>query len=200
LWVCLALYFTFERNRLAVGLAVLLSSVYIRTDNVLLALCVLAYLSLITKQVDKWKAAILAGVAVASVWTINHFAGDYGWRMLYYRGFIAAPLAPGEFIAQFTFADYQRVLRSGIVVLINGNFVPYLLLGAVGYFASTKQVMKRVFVIVIAFSAAHFVIFPLAEDRYLALYYVVASLTAISAVPMVIRKVGAEVKVRVAAQ
>jgi hypothetical protein len=203
LWVCLALYLIFERSRLAVGLVVLLSGVYVRTDNVLLALCVLAYLSLITRQMDKWKAAVLACVAIGSVFVINHFAGDYGWRMLYYRGFIAPPLAPGEFVAQFTFADYQRVLRSGIVALTGGNFIPYLLFGTIGYFSSyftsKKQSMRKVFVIVIAFSAAHFIIFPLAEDRYLALYYVVAGLTAISAIPVANGRAGAEVSVRVAA-
>ena len=188
-WVCLALYLIFERNRIAAGLAVLLIGVYIRTDNALLVLCVVAYLSLVTKQVDKWKAAVLAGVAVASVFTINHFAGDYGWRLLYYRGFIAPPLAPGEFVAQFTFADYQRALRSGLAALLGGNFVSYFLFGVIGYFASTKPAMRKVFIVVITFSATHFIIFPLAEDRYLALYYVVAGLTAISAVPLLTGRV-----------
>jgi len=199
LWVCLALYLIFERNSLTAGLTVLLSSVYVRTDNVLLVLCVLAYLGVRTKQVDKWKAAVLAGVAVASVYTINHFAGDYGWRLLYYRGFIAPPIAPGEFVAHFSLADYERALRSGIAALINGNFVPYLFFGMIGYLASTKQSMRKIFGIVIVFSAMHFIIFPLALDRYLALYYVVASLAAISAVPVVTKHAEAEIKAGVVA-
>jgi hypothetical protein len=199
LWVCLALYLIFERSHLPAGLLLLLSSIFVRTDNVLLALCVLAYLGLITRQVDMWKAAVLAGVAVASVFTINHFAGDYGWKLLYYRGFIAPPLAPGEFVAQFTLSDYLRVLRSGTVALIDGNFVPYLFFGAIGYFVSAKQAMKKVFIIAVVFSAAHFLIFPLAEDRYLAVYYVVAGLTAISAIPAVIKRAAPEVSVRIAA-
>jgi hypothetical protein len=179
-WTCLALYFIFERKRLALGLVFLLSSVYIRTDNVLLALAVLAYLCLLTDELEKWQAAILGVVAVISVFAINHYAGDYGWRMLYYRGFIAAPLAPGEFVAQFSFADYKQALRTGLSALVNGHFIPYLLFGSIGYLTLRKRALGAVFAIVIAFAAVHFVIFPLVEDRYFSLFYVVAGLTAIS--------------------
>jgi hypothetical protein len=180
-WTCLALYFIFERRRFAIGLVFLLSSVYIRTDNVLLALLVLAYLCLRMNELDKWKAGTLGVVAVLSVFAINHFAGDYGWRMLYYRGFIAAPLAPGEFVAQFSFADYNRALRTGLSAIFNGNFIPYLLFGLIGYLAMRKRTLGAVFAIVIAFAALHFVIFPLVEDRYFSLFYVVTGLTVISA-------------------
>jgi hypothetical protein len=179
-WTCLALYFIFERKLLALGLVFLLSSVYIRTDNVLLALAVLAYLCLLTNELDKWKAALLAVVAVVSVFAINHFAGDYGWRMLYYRGFIAAPLAPGEFVAQFSFADYKRALRTGLSALVNGHFIPYLLFGSIGYLTLRRRALGAVFAIVTAFAAVHFVIFPLVEDRYFSLFYVIAGLTAVS--------------------
>jgi hypothetical protein len=103
--------------------------------------------------------------------------------MLYYRGFIGPPLAPGEFLAQFTLADYQRALRSGIVGLLNGYFVPFLLLGVFGFLASRSPVMKTIFVIAMTFSFMHFIIFPLPEDRYLSLFYVITSLTAITSVP-----------------
>ena len=179
LWACLALYFIFERGQLTIGSVFLLSSVYIRTDNVLLVFCVIAYLGL-TKQIDRPKLAALAAVALASVFIINHFAGDYGWRLLYYRGFIGPPLAPGEFVAHFTFADYERALRRGINGLLNGNFVPFFLLGLIGFFASAKRVMGKAFAVVVVFSAAHFIIFPLTEDRYLAVYFVLAGLTAIA--------------------
>jgi hypothetical protein len=100
--------------------------------------------------------------------------------MLYYRGFIAAPLAPGEFVAQFSFADYKRALRTGLSALVNGHFIPYLLFGSIGYLTLRKRALGAVFAIVIAFAAVHFVIFPLVEDRYFSLFYVVAGLTAIS--------------------
>lgn len=185
-WTCLALYLIFERRRLALGLVFLLSSVYIRTDNVLLALLVIAYLSLRTndiprtQELEKWKAAILGIVAVVSVYAINHFAGDYGWRMLYYRGFIAPPLAPGEFVAQFSFADYKQALRSGFSALVNSSFTPYLLLGTIGFFPRSKEAFGKVFLLTATFSAIHFLIFPLVEDRYFGLYYLVMGLTAIS--------------------
>jgi hypothetical protein len=195
LCACLGLYVIFELDRLVVGLAILLSCIYIRTDNVLLALFVILYLSVVSRKMEKWKGAVLAILAVASVFVINHFAGDYGWRMLYYRGFIAAPIAPGEFDAHFSFADYKHVLRSGITDLINGNFVTYLMFGVISYLAAKNQVLGRIFLIVLAFSAVHFVLFPLVEDRYFALYYVVTGLTAIGALSAHTRALNAAARV-----
>jgi hypothetical protein len=44
---------------------------------------------------------VLSVIAVASVVMINHFAGDYGIRMLYYRNFVGTPSAPAEMVVNF---------------------------------------------------------------------------------------------------
>jgi hypothetical protein len=73
----LALYLLLEKRSLAFGFIILLLSGYVRTDNMLLAVAVLGYLSIVRRTVEKTKAAVLAVLAIGSVWLINHFAGDY---------------------------------------------------------------------------------------------------------------------------
>jgi len=91
--VLLALYLLFEDRRLVPGTIILLASIYIRTDNAMLALLVLWFLSVARFGVKMTEAVVLSAVAVASVILINHFAGDYGPRVLYYRSFIESPIA-----------------------------------------------------------------------------------------------------------
>ena len=101
----LSLYLIFERDLLSVGIAILFVSIFFRTDNVVLAGPVLL-ICWSRRRIDLSKAVLLAMVAVASVLVINHFSGDYGIRMLYYRNFIGTPVAPGEMVAQFSFRQY----------------------------------------------------------------------------------------------
>ena len=182
LWLCLALFFLFERVHLCLGFAFLLGSIFIRTDNVLLALIVIGYFVVRTKQLEIWKAFVLAALSVAAVFFLNHFAGDYGWRLLYYRGFIAPPLAPGEFVAHFSLLDYQHALRKGFSDAINSNLIPYALLGGIGYLAYENRPLRLIYLLTMIFSLVHFLIFPLMLDRYFGLYYVVMSLSAIQAI------------------
>ena len=79
-----------------------------------LVLAVLAYLYLVSKRLKTVEAVILSGLAVASVVLINHFAGDYGPRVLYYRSFVEPPIAVGELVPQFGFREYLIALKSGL--------------------------------------------------------------------------------------
>jgi hypothetical protein len=180
-WTLLSLYLIFEQRWLCMGLVVLLSSIYVRTDNVLLVLVVLAYLWLISKEMNSIQSAVLAVVSLVSVFVITHFAGDYGWRMLYYRAFIAIPIAPGEFTARFSLADYERALRAGTSALLNSSFIPYLLLATIGWFGSSQRQVGRILAITLAFTVLHFVLLPSVADRYFGLFYIVTGLSAILA-------------------
>ncbi|MFZ0808327.1 MAG: hypothetical protein WAN03_19190 [Candidatus Sulfotelmatobacter sp.] len=169
----LALYLILEKNYLAPGFAILLASVYVRTDNALLVLTVIAYLSIIEGRLEKAMAVVLAAVAIASVMLINHFAGDYGARMLYYRAFIAPPIAPGEMIPTFGFHDYAAALRSGLAGVIHGDFAAFGLMGVIGLLHRPSRALLNLTVITVLYSAGRFVVFPLADARYFALFFVV---------------------------
>jgi len=162
-----ALYLIFEKQKFTPGIALLLASIFFRTDFVVLAgPTILACWW--QKRIDIFKAGVLSLVAVGSVLCINHFAGDYGIKMLYYRAFIGAPVAPAEIAAQFSFRDYLSAFRTGITLIANSFFLPFLLLGAIG--AISRQ-MRVLFAVAVAYAGLHFLILPSWEERYYAVFY-----------------------------
>jgi hypothetical protein len=157
-----------------------MASVYVRTDNVLLVLSVLAYLSILNHTIEKAKAAVLAALAIGSVFVINHFAGDYGARLLYYRAFIAPPVAPGELVAHFGFHDYVVALRAGVAEVLHGDFIAFALMGVVGLLKRPTSAILGLVIVTVAYSTSRFVIFPLVEGRYFGLFFLVMGISLVS--------------------
>ena len=171
------LYLIFERRALLPGFVVLLGSVYVRTDNALLAIAVIVYCAVVSRQISKTAAAVLCGVAATSVLTINHFAGDYGLQMLYYRSFVSIPLAPGEVQVHFGLQDYANAFRSAVAGLAGGYFLPFLLMGAIGIFAKQNRRSIGLAAVGVAYAASHFALFPSAQERFFGPVYVVMAIT-----------------------
>ena len=114
-------------------------------------------------------------VALGSVLVINHFAGDYGIKMLYYRNFIGVPVAPAEMTVQFSFHDYLSAFRSGITLVANSFFIPFLLLGLVGVI---EKELRALFAVMLAYVILHFVVLPNWQERWVALFYLVGGISA----------------------
>jgi hypothetical protein len=173
-----SLYLIFEKRRLAAGMTLLLASIYFRTDFVVLAGPVILACWW-ERRLDLWKAAVLAAVAVTSVLCINHFAGDYGIKMLYHRAFIGPPIAPAEIMEQFSFQDYVSAFRAGITLVANSFFLPFLLLGTIGVIAGRG---RELFTMGVAYTCLHFLILPSWEERYFGLFYLAMGICAATAV------------------
>jgi hypothetical protein len=171
-----ALFLIFQKQRLFPGLALLLSSIYFRTDFVVLAGPVLLALWL-QKRIHLWKAAVLSVMAVASVLTINHFGGDYGIKMLYYRNFMGVPSAPGEMVVKFSVGDFLGAFRSGITLAANSFLIPFLLLGTIGFCFESR--LRVVALVAMAYVTLHFVILPNWDERWFGVFYL--SMTACAA-------------------
>jgi len=166
------LYLIFERGRMFWGLTLLLVSVYVRTDNAILAVAVFAYCSVISSQLEKTKAAVLAVLAVASVFLINHFAGDYGLRLLYYRSFVAIPLAPGELVPNFGLADYLTAFRTAISQTMNGYLPLFLFMGVVGICAQRHRTSRSIAAVTTFYLIFHFLLFPSGQERFWGVFYI----------------------------
>jgi len=175
LFAFLSLYLIFERKLLTAGVAVLLASIYFRTDNVVLAGPVILACWL-ERRLDFVKASALAVLALASALSINHFAGDYGIKMLYYRNFIGVPVAPAEMPVQFSFHDYLVAFRSGITLVTSSFFVPFLLVGIGGFFAGRR--MRSVAAVTLAYVLLHFVVLPNWQERWFCVFYLAMALAA----------------------
>jgi hypothetical protein len=173
-----ALFLIFEKRLLAPGLALLLASIFFRTDFVVLAGPILLVCWL-EKRIDLWQAGILLLLAASSVLTINHFAGDYGIKMLYYRNFVGVPVAPAEMTVQFSFHDYLSAFRSGITLTVNSFFIPFLLLGTIGL-VSTR--MRALFGVTLVYVLLHFLILPNWQERWVAVFYLCCSICAATTV------------------
>ncbi len=175
LFAFLSLYLIFERKLLTAGLAVLLASIYFRTDNVVLAGPVILACWL-ERRLDFVKASALAVLALASALAINHFAGDYGIKMLYYRNFAGVPVAPGEMTVQFSFHDYLVAFRSGITLVTSSFFIPFLLVGIGGFFAAKR--MRGVAAVTFAYVLLHFLLLPNWQERWFGVFYLAMAVAA----------------------
>ncbi len=173
-----ALYLIFEKQRLLPGLALLLASIYFRTDFVVLAGLTL-FACWRNGVLDIWKAAGLAVIALASVFVINHFSGDYGFKMLYYRNFIAVPVVPGEMVATFSLHEYASAFRSGITLILESFFLPFLALGFIGM---TTKLARALFTVTLSYLLLHFAILPNWQDRWFGLFYLSMGVCAATAV------------------
>jgi hypothetical protein len=173
-----ALYLLLEKRLLGLGCVLLLLSVWIRTDNAILVLFTLAFLWF-TRQLRFHQALILGALAVASVFAINHFAGHFGMRMMYWAVFKRSEIAPAEFFPPpVSIADYLHALRSGITTLAAGFFIPYLFMGVTGYFARRNLTLYVFGLLAAANALSHFLLFPFFQDRYYGVYYLAMGLLA----------------------
>ncbi len=173
-----ALYLIFEKKRFAPGVTLLLASIYFRTDFVVLAgPTILA--CWLERRVEFWKASVLVLLAVASVLCVNHFAGDYGIGMLYYRNFVGVPVAPAEMTVGLSVREYFAALRGGITLMTESFFIPFLLLGTIGVVAKPMRVL---FAVTLAYASLHFLVLPNWQERWFGLFYLSMGVCAATAV------------------
>lgn len=171
----LAALFSLFQSKVALGLAFLMSSIWVRPDNALLAILVLAYLTF-TRELRLWMGSLLALIALLTPLVINHFAGSAGWQALYLHTFYTER-APGEFSkTAFTASDYLIALRSGIRAISSSTAIPYSLLGLLGYVLVPR--MRAWISLCTAFAILRFFTYPNYEPRYYGIVFVVVGISA----------------------
>jgi hypothetical protein len=67
-------------------------------------------------------------------------------------------------------------LRSGAAGIVHGDFVTFGLMGLVGVLARPSRALLDLATIALGYSAVRFVIFPLTDARYFALFFVTAGI------------------------
>jgi len=170
--VLLALYLLFEKQKLLPGTIFLLVSIFIRTDNLLLVLAVLALMCMAGFGLRVSEAVMLAVLAVMSVAVINHFAGDYGAKVLYYRSFVEPPIAVGEITPRFGFREYLLALRAGLTGAVHAQYIPFFLMGVVALLRRPPRPILALAIVTTIYTTAHLVIFPNPEMRFFGPFFV----------------------------
>jgi hypothetical protein len=177
-----ALFLIFEIDKPFPGLLLLIGSIFVRTDSVVLVAPVLAALWL-AGRLDFWKAAALGLLSVLSVLSINHFAGDYGLAMLYYRNFEGTPSFPAEMNLHLSAHGYIAGFHQGISWMMESPLPEFLLLGLVGLYR--KSPLLPVALVTTIYALLHFLVLPNWVDRWFVLTYVALALSSICVRPRV---------------
>jgi hypothetical protein len=165
------------REKLFVGILLLMVSIWMRTDNLLVVLAVLVWLVWNQKLSGK-HAGTLAALGIASVVWINALSGNFGWKVLFRYSFISGKY-PAEITPQLSLTEYAHVFV-GNAESIAPQLAPWLLLVIAVW--SLKSHERGFLLPVISACALHYVLFPSGEARYFTWAYLLTGILFIRAV------------------
>jgi hypothetical protein len=168
------------QERFLPGLLLLLGSIWVRTDNVLLVLAVLAWLAWSSK-IHKWQAGVLVAVALFSVFFINHFSGNYGWSVLFHYSFIGGK-SPADVSSHLSWREYAFAFAKGLEETGGQQISIWILLGIAAWHWLPEGFQLRILLLPVALaSLARLVLFPAVEDRYFAWAYLIVGVCFLKA-------------------
>jgi hypothetical protein len=168
-------------NRMFAGIALLLASLWVRTDNVLFVVAVLIWLTW-RKELSLPQFAALAGLAGASVLLINHFSGNYGWRVLFRYTFVeggnVADVRPSVSVSEYLTAFVAGVRKIG-----GQEVTMFALVGlAAAKWLRTDDSLRPLLTCAAIASTARFLLFPAPDNRYFIWGYLIAGVALIRAI------------------
>jgi hypothetical protein len=167
LLVLLGTYLLVEGKAAVSGMALLLISLFIRTDNILyvaLFCCWRAWLQRTKRLRAYWiSAALLAIVCVLSVNRVEH---SYGWRMLMQN--TETPIVnPAEIAPDFSAHDYFAAWADTIDEARENSVLVFPLLAALVLLTRRAEATVSGLVKIVLLSwMARLLLFPHIEDRY----------------------------------
>lgn len=169
------------RQRLFPGVLFLLVSVWVRTDNILIIVMILLWLAG-TGRLSLSYAAILAGLAAASLLFIQHFSGNYGWSVLFRYSFIGGKY-PAEILPHVSVREYMVTFGRGLEGIGGQELALWTLVGVAAWRWLPQRFQARQLLVVIAVAAiVRFLLFPTPEDRYFAWAYLMVGAFFIEAI------------------
>jgi hypothetical protein len=165
------------KRHLLSGLIILLVSIWVRTDNVLLLVGIIAFL-LVQRKITSVDAGVFAVLSVACVFFINHFSGNYGWRVLFQFSFIGGRW-PGEIVPHFGFMQYLHIVGANAQTILPQLSI-WIILAMVSWRwrSPNRNLLIPIWLAVVT----HFVLYPSAEARYLVWAFVATGMVFVSAV------------------
>jgi hypothetical protein len=160
------------------GVAALIFSLCIRTDNLVLVFIVLG--SLLYDRKLSWKSAsAIAVVATGSVLVINHFGHSYGWTVLFRWSFLGGYRSPADIPSHLNVREYVSVLVQNSAHLFSYVTI-WLLMGLAAWLLSRTQ--HKLLAIVAIAVVVHYLLYPSPEGRYFIWAYIVAGVAFIQVI------------------
>lgn len=158
------------RKFTTIAILLFLVSIYVRTDNVIVVLMMLVWMTVMQKSLKAFHAIVLACIAVGSVFFINHFSGNYGWAVLFRFSFLPKSTVPSDIPSHVSVSDYTHIMASALTQ-IPTSFAPWAILGLVAWRRGNPTYRSLLAMIAIALPV-HFFLFPSPQDRYYVWGYV----------------------------
>jgi hypothetical protein len=163
-------------KRVDLGVLPLITSVWVRPDNAILCLLVLAWLWH-SNRLNWLNAAALGLLVVGSEGFISHFG--YGWKALYFHTFLGgSPDEPAHFAA----TDYLHAAGRGAWDVLHSTVPISVLLWATSLVCVRERGFRDVLCLAGLFSLVRFVMYPNYEPRYYGLYFILTGAAAISCI------------------
>lgn len=157
------------------GIVTILAAIWIRPENVILALATIAAMFL-NKRLTLKHILVLCALAVVSTSAISHYG--HGWTALYSHTFLGSE---PDHLLHFSFRDYQSALVSGLGQLAHrpSALLFWLLwMGAFRY--STDAGFKTIAVLLGFFFAVRFLLFPSYETRFFGAFFAFTAISTVS--------------------
>jgi hypothetical protein len=173
LLAAVAFYLILARKKYFWGSALLTLCVWVRTDALVLAGIVM-FVLLVVGRLEFLQFASLSVLALASYFTISHFAGDYGWVVLFHNSFLGGVVAPGETTLHVSAAMYIKQVAKGFyLLLVDGSFALYALLACLAFWLRESSAYVQMAVVVLCARLVSYLLYPNGDQRYTAILYVI---------------------------
>jgi len=168
----LGFYLIAERDLYFWGCVALMCDIWVRTDALVLA-GVIFFALWIRAKLDFSQFASLSVLSLGSYFAINHFAGNYGWGVLFYNSFLGGVTTPGEVVLHVSKSAYiHQVVRGAYLWLISGSFALYLLLGGLAISLNRASLYSDMIVATLATRVICYFLYPNGDQRYTAVQFV----------------------------
>ena len=124
------------REKLFVGILLLMISIWIRTDNIVIVLVLFGWL-VWDRKLSGLYAGVLTALAIGSVEWINTLSGNYGWRVLLHYSFIGGKY-PAEIRPGISLVEYAYAFAVNAESLVP-QLAPWLLLGIAAWSLRSRE-------------------------------------------------------------
>jgi Dolichyl-phosphate-mannose-protein mannosyltransferase len=178
----LALYLLFSESKLFLGVTLLVLLPLVRADGLILVALVLAYLAWKKPEFPKVYAVVILIVEVLVQQVAGRLAGAYPYQLLFFHSFIEKLAAPAEISVHLTLREYFQALYVFVLGSLGTPRPLYLLLGLVSLIARRSEgVLRHLAWLGLGYAAAHILLFPVPESRYLVVPFSLIILWTVSA-------------------
>ena len=158
------------KKHLLPGIAVLLASIWVRTDNVIFVAILLGWLFL-DDQIKLSQLAALWATALASLFLINHYSGNYGWQTLFMNSFCG--IYSFSATPPLTLTKYLRAIGQQAILIPAQQMPIWIILGCAAW--KWAEEFRPLLACAALAALLRFALFPSPDDRYFVWAYVIVA-------------------------